>query len=195
MAFFSRRDRSASTVDEHPPLRDRDLDALSDRELEALLFDGEPPEEQRDEERSWFSRHAWKIVAFAAMMVLAGSKGRLVGQVALFLAFFYFIQKGCSFENLSWPSSSSPSSSSASRNAALTRSATDRKLMGGCGGIAEYFDVDATLVRFGFILGLLASGGAPVALAYLTAAYLMPQPAPAARSSTREERMRIIRES
>ena len=190
MAFFSRRDRSASTVDEHPPLRDRDLDALSDRELEALLFDGEPPEEQKDEERSWFSRHAWKIVAFAAMMVLAGSKGRLVGQVALFLAFFYFIQKGCSFENLSWPSSSS-----ASRDAALTRSATDRKLMGVCGGIAEYFDVDATLVRFGFILGLLASGGAPVALAYLAAAYLMPQPAPAARSSTREERMRIIRES
>lgn len=189
MAFFSaRRERPAAA--ERPPLRDRDLDALSDRELEALLFDGEPPE-QEEKEGSWLSSgKAWKIAAFAAVMILAVSKGKLIGQVALFLAFFYFVQKGSLCKNVSLPSFFTPGS-----DATLTRSATDRKLLGVCGGVADYFEVDATLVRFGFILGLLVSGGAPVGLVYLVLAYLMPDAPVAARPSTREERLRIIRES
>jgi len=195
MAFFSaRRERPAAA--ERPPLRDRDLDALSDRELEALLFDGEPPE-QEEKEGSWLSSgKAWKIAAFAAVMILAVSKGKLIGQVALFLAFFYFVQKGSLCKNVSLPSFSTPSSHAPpGSDATLTRSATDRKLLGVCGGVADYFEVDATLVRFGFILGLLVSGGAPVGLVYLVLAYLMPDAPVAARPSTREERLRIIRES
>lgn len=41
----------------------------------------------------------------------------------------------------------------------LTRSRSDRWLAGVCGGIAEYFDVDSTLIRVLFILFGFAVGG------------------------------------
>jgi len=41
----------------------------------------------------------------------------------------------------------------------LYRSADDRWLAGVCGGIAEYFDVDSTLIRVLFILFGFAVGG------------------------------------
>jgi phage shock protein C len=41
----------------------------------------------------------------------------------------------------------------------LTRSETDRKIAGVCGGLAEYFDVDPTLMRVAaVILALLGPG-------------------------------------
>ncbi|HEX2068971.1 MAG TPA: PspC domain-containing protein [Actinomycetota bacterium] len=42
--------------------------------------------------------------------------------------------------------------------ARLTRSEADKRLAGVCGGIAEYFDFDATLVRIGFVLLALFTG-------------------------------------
>ena len=47
-----------------------------------------------------------------------------------------------------------------------------KKLCGVCGGIAEYFDIDATLVRLGWIL-LTAFAGSGI-LAYIIAAIVMP---------------------
>ena len=41
----------------------------------------------------------------------------------------------------------------------LQRSAEDRWLLGVCGGLAEYFGVDATLVRVLFVLFSFAVGG------------------------------------
>jgi len=41
----------------------------------------------------------------------------------------------------------------------LYRSRTDRRISGICGGLAEYFKIDATLVRLLFVLGLLLVGG------------------------------------
>ena len=53
----------------------------------------------------------------------------------------------------------------------LTRS-NNRKLFGVCGGIAEYFGVDPTVVRVAWvILGLMAGCGI---LAYIIAALIMP---------------------
>jgi phage shock protein C len=40
----------------------------------------------------------------------------------------------------------------------LTRSQTDRRIGGVCGGIAEYFDIDPTLVRIAFVAAALLSG-------------------------------------
>lgn len=41
----------------------------------------------------------------------------------------------------------------------LVRSRRDRRLAGICGGLAQYFSVDATLVRVGFVLfGLFGVG-------------------------------------
>lgn len=41
----------------------------------------------------------------------------------------------------------------------LTRSLTDRKIAGVCGGLAEYFGVDPVLVRIVFLALLLVFGG------------------------------------
>lgn len=57
----------------------------------------------------------------------------------------------------------------------LRRSDSERMLLGVCGGIAEYTDVDPTLVRLAMI-GTLFWGGLGVLL-YLTAAIVLPRPA------------------
>ncbi len=50
----------------------------------------------------------------------------------------------------------------------------DKKLFGVCGGIAEYFDMDPTVVRIIWLLAVLCAGTG--VLAYLIAALLMPDP-------------------
>ena len=55
----------------------------------------------------------------------------------------------------------------------LYRSSTDKKIFGVCGGIAEYFDVDVTIIRIAFIIALLCVGGG--LLAYLICALVMPE--------------------
>lgn len=56
----------------------------------------------------------------------------------------------------------------------LTRSERDRKILGVCGGIAERLNIDSTLVRIAFVIGIIASGGWPFILAYFALAYVMP---------------------
>lgn len=51
----------------------------------------------------------------------------------------------------------------------------DRKIAGVCGGIADYFDVDPTLVRLGWIVLTVATGVVPGVIAYVIAAIIMPQ--------------------
>lgn len=47
----------------------------------------------------------------------------------------------------------------------LYRSRTDKKIAGVCGGLAEYFNIDATILRIIFIV-LLLPGGFPGLLPY-----------------------------
>ena len=54
----------------------------------------------------------------------------------------------------------------------LYRSESDRRLAGVCGGLAEYFDIDSTLVRLAFVFFILAFGTG--ILAYVIAAIVMP---------------------
>ncbi len=56
----------------------------------------------------------------------------------------------------------------------LTRSATDKKLGGVCGGIAEYLDVDPTVIRLAWVLFAMFLGGG--ILAYIIALMVMPNP-------------------
>jgi phage shock protein PspC (stress-responsive transcriptional regulator) len=61
----------------------------------------------------------------------------------------------------------------------LARSATDRKIAGVCGGIAEYFGVDATPIRLLWvILSILIGAVIGGVLAYLAAWLIMPRPDP-----------------
>ncbi|MBP6409254.1 MAG: PspC domain-containing protein [Fusobacteriaceae bacterium] len=55
----------------------------------------------------------------------------------------------------------------------LTRSRTDRKLAGVCGGIAEFFDVDVTVIRILWVLATFLGGSG--LLAYIICALLMPE--------------------
>lgn len=58
----------------------------------------------------------------------------------------------------------------------LYRSQTDRKLCGVCGGIAEYFNIDPTIVRLGAVLIACCSLGTGL-LAYFIAAVIIPDQA------------------
>ena len=54
----------------------------------------------------------------------------------------------------------------------LYRSRTDKKLCGVCGGLAEYLEVDATIIRL--ILALMVIFAGFGVLAYLVAALVIP---------------------
>jgi len=55
----------------------------------------------------------------------------------------------------------------------LYKSEDDRKLFGVCGGIAEYFNIDPTVVRLIWVLSILFFGTGIIA--YLIFALIMPQ--------------------
>ncbi len=53
----------------------------------------------------------------------------------------------------------------------LYKSNTDKKIDGVCGGIAEYFDIDPTIVRLAFVLFACMGGGI---LAYIVCMLIIP---------------------
>ncbi len=55
----------------------------------------------------------------------------------------------------------------------LYKSSKNKMLDGVCGGIAEYFNIDPTLVRLGWVV-FCALGGSGV-LAYIVAALIIPR--------------------
>ncbi|MBU2524115.1 PspC domain-containing protein [Patescibacteria group bacterium] len=57
----------------------------------------------------------------------------------------------------------------------LYKSKTDKIIFGVCGGIAEYLEADATIVRLIAILLFVFSGFFPIGVAYLVAAVVMPE--------------------
>ena len=69
---------------------------------------------------------------------------------------------------------------SAASQARLFRSRTDRRIAGVCGGLAEYFDVDPTIVRVTWVILSIVAGAVVFGVvAYLIAWFIIP-PAPAA---------------
>ena len=57
----------------------------------------------------------------------------------------------------------------------LYLSSTDKKLSGVCGGIAEYFAIDPSLVRLAWVILTILSGIVPGIIAYIIAAIVIPQ--------------------
>ncbi|HRH31934.1 MAG TPA: PspC domain-containing protein [bacterium] len=57
----------------------------------------------------------------------------------------------------------------------LYKSSTDKKIAGVCGGLAEYFEIDATILRLVWALVVVFSGFVPGGLVYLIAALVMPE--------------------
>ena len=54
----------------------------------------------------------------------------------------------------------------------LRKSSTNKKIAGVCGGIGEYFDIDPTLIRLGFVALSFMFGGGLVA--YILASIIIP---------------------
>jgi phage shock protein C len=57
----------------------------------------------------------------------------------------------------------------------LFRSETDKQLAGVCGGVANYFGVDSTVVRVGYIFVTAISGFVPGIIAYIILAVVIPK--------------------
>jgi phage shock protein C len=67
-----------------------------------------------------------------------------------------------------------PTTSTTGPRFTLRRSRTDRMLSGVCGGAAEVFNIDASLVRLGMVALTVVSGGG-AALLYIAAWMLIPE--------------------
>lgn len=57
----------------------------------------------------------------------------------------------------------------------LYRSKTDRQISGVCGGIANYFNIDATIIRLVWVFISIASTGIPGVLIYFVCALVIPE--------------------
>lgn len=57
----------------------------------------------------------------------------------------------------------------------LRRSAHDRMIAGVCGGLADYFGMDPTLVRVGYVLLSVLSAAFPGLLVYLILWLVIPE--------------------
>lgn len=56
----------------------------------------------------------------------------------------------------------------------LYKSKTDRNVSGVCGGIAEYFNIDSTLVRILWVIISIFSASVPGLLIYIICALIIP---------------------
>lgn len=70
----------------------------------------------------------------------------------------------------------------------LYRSTSDRMFAGVCGGLGEYFDIDATILRLLFVFGAIVTGSG-LFWAYLIMMILVPEDVPASEAvvTTRAE--------
>lgn len=189
-----------------------DLESLSDEELESLLFE----EERKPESGFWnlptVAGLSLIVVGVAYLFQELGLyNGFDVSQIAEmlpWLAGILIILLG--FGVLSWrpkkkqkptvrraievPTGKEkivvePGRTKSGKKKRLVRS-RDKKVAGVCGGVAEYFSIDPTLVRIAFVIGTIATQGS-LLLAYLILSFVMPKPEPL----TLEERITIIRDS
>ena len=62
------------------------------------------------------------------------------------------------------------------KNRKLYRSVSNKKISGVCGGIAEYFGIDATIVRVIYILIAFFTAFIPCTILYFVFALVIPEP-------------------
>lgn len=79
----------------------------------------------------------------------------------------------------------------------LVKSKTNKKLAGVCGGLGEYFGVDPTLIRIGFVIATIFGGGFPAVPLYIVLAIIMSNADKKQQQQLRaqEERIRVVRDT
>jgi phage shock protein C len=104
------------------------------------------------------------VLIRAAWVVFSIFPGAIIGGVLAYLAAW-----------LVMPEATEPAAA-ASSGRRLTRSATDRKIAGVCGGLAEYFGVDATPIRLLWaIVSILCGAIIGGVIAYAIAWVIIPR--------------------
>ena len=56
----------------------------------------------------------------------------------------------------------------------LKKTPNDKMVAGVCGGIADYFGIDSTLVRVGYVILSVLATGFPGLIVYIILAFVMP---------------------
>ena len=203
-----------------------DLDSLSDEELEELLF-----EEEVQKSKSSFNlpSMAGLSMIVVGILYMLQQLGLFAGSAILpalasmlpWLAGILIILLG--FGVLSWRPKKkkrsrtvkkeikmksgkkvvieAPPKTSSSGKKRLRKSSRDKKIAGVAGGLGEYFGVDTTLVRIGFVIGAIATQFIPVLVAYFILSIIMsssktgPSGTKSSKTLSEEERITIIRDS
>ena len=60
-------------------------------------------------------------------------------------------------------------------NKKLYKSSTDKKLCGVCAGVANFFNIDPTIVRVVFAIAAIFTTGFPFTLLYIVLAFILPE--------------------
>jgi phage shock protein C len=60
-------------------------------------------------------------------------------------------------------------------NKRLYKSSTDKKLCGVCAGIANFFNIDPTIIRVIFAIAAIFTTGFPFTLLYIILAFILPE--------------------
>ena len=205
-----RTEEDLSTFDlEDEDVLDLDLESMSDEELESLLF--EEPEEKSG---------IWNLPTMAGLSLILVGIAYLLQEMNVWqgfpnmqelvamlpwLAGILIILLG--FGVLSWRPKKKKvvkkvkvdlkaekpklkvEKESRSRDRKLRKS-RDKKVAGVAAGLADYFNIDPTLVRIAFVVGTIATSGS-FFFAYWVLAMVMPKP----DRITKEDRITIIRDS
>jgi len=197
-----------------------DLEALSNDELEALLFEEEPEKPKGFFNLPTMAGLSLIVVGIGYLLqklglLAAGIDLTVLAQMLPWLAGILIILLG--FGVLSWRPGKSRRRAKAEKKLAKSQlkaekardrhhgartagklyKTRDKKVAGVAGGIAEYFGIDPTLVRIGFVIGMIASSGSFL-FAYVLMAFLMPsedKQAFKADPKSSSERITIIRDS
>ncbi len=220
---MSTRTRTSTRNDEQDYLYDKetlDLETLSNDELEDLLFEEEPEKPKGFFNLPTMAGMALILVGIGYIFQKLGLLGAgidltVLAQMLPWLAGILIILLG--FGVLSWRPGGTRKRAKVEKKLAksqlraekardknqggrseghkLSRS-KDKKLAGVAGGIADYFGIDPTLVRIGFVIGTIASSGSFL-FAYVIMAFLMPNEEKKAfkTNPTASERITIIRDS
>jgi len=213
---MSNRKRSRSKKTSDPASQDAyeagrttlDLNDVSEEELEALHFNDDASEKNGFLSLSTLTGLGLILVGTVYLLSEIGVwSGPLLSDLGAALPLLIGVMVILlGFGMLTWPRSSTSSGGGTRTKAVdaetgetkvveepettaksrLTRSRTDKKLMGVCGGIAAYLNLDPTLVRIVFVVGVIASGG-PFILAYIGLAFAIPK-----EPSSSAEQMSVI---
>ncbi|MCM3881579.1 MAG: PspC domain-containing protein [Vicinamibacterales bacterium] len=104
------------------------------------------------------------VLVRAAWLVLSIVPGAVIGGVLAYVAAWLVMPEATALP-------------AAPLGRRLTRSATDQKIAGVCGGLAEYFGIDATAVRLVWaILSILFGAVIGGVIAYAVAWLIIPRP-------------------